>query len=100
MFKLPEKKFKVRIVYNEGSRHGRWNVEYACYRWIPNWNTINTYGFHGWSDQWFLSSKEAEEFANELNTIEDINNFHQKEFDKHSEYLAEREELRKTKYIK
>ena len=99
LFKLPEKKFRVRVVYNSGYWRGRWNVQYAYYRWIPVWNTINTYGFFGWQDKWFITTKGVEDFANNLNSIEDVNCFHQQELDKHNKYLKENYPY-KVKYIK
>lgn len=100
IFKLPKKKFKLRLIYNRGYGHGRWNVEYAYYRWIPNWDTIDEYDSFGRSDKWFSSSESAESFAIKLNSIEDVDNFNQQQLDRYFEYLAEKAEHYKTRYVK
>jgi hypothetical protein len=69
------KKFKVRVNYHSSDYY---MVEYANYRFIPNWTRIER-----WYDRGFLNDlqgftpilfkfDEAEEFAAKFKTIEDV----------------------------
>lgn len=74
-----KKKFKVRVRYFSS---GWYCVEYAWYRFIPNWNVISFWfdqgvpgGTECWSTELFQVNK-AEEFASTLKSIEDVNNWY------------------------
>lgn len=103
LFKLPEKKFRVRVIYY-GGWINRWNVQYTYYRFIPIWNTINKYyeSTNDWSDKIFMLSKNAEEFAYKLNSIEDVYKYYQEAEKEEIEYNRKQKELYpyKVKYIK
>lgn len=107
LFKLPKKKFRVRIKYYAGGWTNRWYIEYAYYRFIPFWNTIYEFNiFEGvgkWRDKYFFFKSDAEEFANNLNSIDDIYKHYQKSEERvteHEKHLVKQSEYYKTKYIK
>lgn len=77
------KKFKVRVVYFSG---GKYLVEYAYYRFLPNFYPIE-YWFspylkyiyiEGWVIKLF-DCEDAEFFADSLNTIDDVKAYRAKQ---------------------
>ena len=69
---LFDKKFKKKVKYYS---HKFYIVQYAHYRFIPNWVDIisTTTGAESWDARIFTKT-EAELFIEELKTIDDIRN--------------------------
>lgn len=92
---LFKKKFKVRVSLFSESKY---TVDYAYYRFIPNWKSlVFWYGvsfdsnIDGWSTDLF-SVKEAEEIANRLKSIDDVERYYKPEDRKREKFLIEKEE--------
>lgn len=86
MFK---KKFKVRI---ESFGRFSYTVEYAHYRFIPNYHPFCKWkGFcptlgSDWTEILF-NAKEAEDFAKTIKSIEDVKKFYEEDEKRRSQYL-------------
>jgi hypothetical protein len=70
------KKFKVRVVYFGDNYYV---IQYAYYRFIPIYSNIEKYVtmFKSWNSV-LLPCKDAEEFAEKFNSIEDIKKYYKK----------------------
>lgn len=89
------KNFKVRVAYFAECRY---TVEWACYRFIPIWHTINiwydfgfTSGLEGFSPKLFYI-QDAEIFALRLNSIDDIDRYYKHQRELKSLFLANKRE--------
>lgn len=82
MFK---KKYKVRVVGVRTSYSNKvyYRIEYAYYRFIPNYRNIENYLWRisEWNPVVCCSSKEAEDFAKSVDTYEKLCSFHQEQKD-------------------
>lgn len=93
--KWPDKKYRVRV---SCCQTGLYHVQWAFYRFIPIWQNIvrfekpNVCYEHcvsGWESKVFRH-KEAEEFAQSINTIEKLSQYIEKQNNKEREYLKDK----------
>jgi hypothetical protein len=94
-----EKKFRVRICHYARDYY---TVEYSYNRFIPWYNSIMywfdcgmTGGLECWSLGLFKIDK-AEEFASNLKSIEDVNEYHRKENIKRTEFYKKKNKFQKN----
>jgi hypothetical protein len=93
-----EKKFRVRISH---FAEDKYTVDYTYYRFIPIYKSINFWfdcGMRGNLESWstdLFEIKEAEEFAANLKSIEDVNEYYRKENIKRTEFYKKKNEFQK-----
>ena len=101
-----KKKFKVRVKFDYYYADKSWYiVQYANYRFIPNWKNIVKYYYYTDAADietiMFSSHVDAVTFASKFKTIEDIQNYYKTIKKEYNQWKRRKEELyQKNKPIK